>query len=227
MRKSLLVVLIVLAVIVLVLSVTPLRPLKKLLPHERVPRDTTSPPKNQDTFPAVSPPAIASSGFLVGPVVFHWFRTQGNANTVGQFLSPWLPLEGRRAWDGSVEFWRNQDEQIVRSRSTFIFFEIPFQNAWGKEMDNHLTAIKERKDAGLPVFKVAPYFADESWNWKKQELSTDAGVDAFYAEIHRWFTRFFASGLTKEDLAWADGRVLDGLWMVNGAGARAASFFSG
>ncbi len=156
--------------------------------------------------------------WLIGPVVFHWFRADPQQlGGIGQFMSPWLPFEGRRAWDGSVQFWKNQDADIARSGATFIFFEIPFQNEWGPEIDNHLQALKERKDAGLPLFKIAPYFAKETWNWQTVNLNTAEGIDEFYTEMAKWFTRFFRSGLTADDLAHVGDDALIGLWSVDGS----------
>jgi hypothetical protein len=153
---------------------------------------------------------------LIGPVVFHWFNA-----TEGQFQTVWLPLEGRRAWDGSVRFWRRQEKDIMAAGFNMILFEVPF--SWEQEQRNHLTAIRERRNESLPVPRIAPFFAAESFESysERKDISTAEGKDAFYRKIRDWFLlyrdvfRLEPGGrIDPSQLAFVNGKVLISLWWV-------------
>ena len=153
---------------------------------------------------------------LIGPVVFHWFNA-----TQGQFQTVWLPLEGRRAWDGSVKFWRKQEKDIMAAGFNMILFEVPF--SWEQEQRNHLTAIKERRNESMPVPRIAPFFAAESFESysEPKDISTAEGKDAFYGKIRDWFLRYRGvfslqpgGRIDTSQLAFVGDKVLICLWWV-------------
>lgn len=172
-----------------------------------------------------SPDAAASttSGLdgarkLAGPVVFHWFEERR-----GQALSAWLPLEGRPAWDGSVEFWSRQDRLVVESGFNFIFFDVAWQ--FPDPMRNHLLALRAARDAGREVPLVAPFFAPEAFECApcRRDFGGVSGFGGLLEAMRRWFSMALPI-LGPEGLATVDGRrVLVGLWFLPGAETAPAS----
>src|SRR5207302_315702 len=69
------------------------------------PVNAVTPPPGALYTPASS---FNSTDHIVSTTVFHWFGA-----TDGQQIGPWRPLEGRPAWDGSVDFFKRQIKDIM------------------------------------------------------------------------------------------------------------------
>ena len=181
---------------------------------------------------ALSLPAAAGSSPLgyeepetwIGPVYFSWFRVDGRGRPVGQFYSPWVPKEGRGKWDGSVKFHKRHLRHIAQAGFNMIF-AVSIHGY--EEQETHLfEAIKRRKRRGLPVPKVAPFFAAGSFECREcpKRFGGPHGKNEFFAAVSGWYERFF-SVLGPDDLAFYDGRVLTGVWWVPGNDSAGEFFF--
>src|SRR3989344_5731625 len=173
---------------------------------------------------------VGSAEKLVGPVVFHNFRSKdtGKPSGAGQYQTVWLPLEGRSAWDGSATFWKKQTRDIIDSGSNFIFFEVSRPD-WNEEMANHLTAINQLASEGYIVPKIAPYFHPSSWSMNASsppfDLTSAAGKDAFYQVIKNWFTSYLGI-LPNDKLVRVSCKVLIGLWEIPGCSSAPSDIFA-
>lgn len=158
----------------------------------------------------------------VGPVVFNWF---GPKTTPGQWQSPWLPLEGRDAWDGSVAFWRKQERDMIDAGFNFIIFQIP--HGWEWEMRNHLLANRALLAEGQWAPMIAPNFEAASWPCYEclKDFQTPWGKDAAYQIFKEWFDLYF-SILDEDRLVRVLGKVLLILWYVPGCESAPGDFLT-
>ncbi|MDX1500875.1 MAG: hypothetical protein R3325_00835 [Thermoanaerobaculia bacterium] len=169
------------------------------------------------TPPRLTPPPGAQlPQTWIGPVYFSWFRVNRHGSVMGQYYGPWVPLEGRRAWDGSEAYHRRQIAEIAKARFNMIFAVDTFE--YRQEQSNLFAAIAERRARGREAPRVAPYFAAGSFACRDcpKRFDTAAGKGELYRVVRKWFDRFLAE-LGGDDLVWVDGRVLVGLWWVPGA----------
>ena len=170
-------------------------------------------------------PAFAEPEIWVGPVYFSWFRVNRHGSVMGQYYGPWVPLEGRRAWDGSVAHHKRHLAHIAKARFNMIFAVDTWE--YRREQSNLFAAIREREATGRKVPRVAPYFAAGSFECRECPLDF-ATVEArrdFYRVVKQWFLRFFEHR-DAGDLVWIDGKVLIGLWWVAGAETARPAFFT-
>lgn len=185
----------------------------------------------------------------IGAVFFHWYGMNDNGLPNGQFFSPWLPLEGRDKWDGSVDFYARQT--LLYSYANFNM--IPFQDVHNRTQDqrNHLTAIKQLRDVDarrtligelqkeyatvvfkdataedLRVPKVSPFIDQGSFPdaGRIKDFTKTADKEEFYTHLSD-LCRDVIDILGPEGFAWHQGRVLVNVWYVPGAESAKRDFF--
>ncbi|MBI2049114.1 MAG: hypothetical protein HYT29_01615 [Parcubacteria group bacterium] len=155
---------------------------------------------------------------LIGPVVFHWFT----ANS-GQWTSPWIPIEGRRAWDGGVDFWKSQERLMRQAGFNMELFQVSYHN--DLQQKNHLLAISDNRRKMLSTPKIVPFFESASFlsYSEEKDLRTARGREDFYQVIKKWFEMYLevfygaqSSGrlLDASQLASIDRKVLVAVWYV-------------
>lgn len=175
-----------------------------------------------------------------GPVFFHWVSMNDDGTQRGQWYSPWLPHEGRAAWDGSVEHFAEHTLFVSYTGSNMLLFQ--YARWYEREMWNHVEAIRRLHDPGyrqatmdavteregvdvfqgltasdLPVPKVMPFLALESFPeyFREKDFHTDEDRELFFAEVVTVLDRLLGE-LGRDALAWMDGKLLMGLWYVPG-----------
>ena len=149
----------------------------------------------------------------IGPVYFHWHGMNKNGTPTGLYFSPWLPLEGRAKWDGSVAHHKKHDRYLINAGFNLILFEDP--KGWRWSQKNHLQSLKELKANGKKVPKVAPFFAAESFKkfHRHKNFNRARDFNTFYGIVESWFKMFFKV-MGRNDLAWYQDKVLIAMWNV-------------
>lgn len=192
---------------------------------------------------------LVDAKLWTGAVFFHWYGMDDNGLPNGQFYSPWVALEGRDKWDGSVDFYARHT--LLYSYAGFNM--IPFQDVHDRVQDqrNHLTAIKELRDVdtrrslmremeaeyGIEVFrgagaedlavpKVSPFidqgsFPDAS---RVKDFTKTADKEEFYTHLSD-LCRDVLDILGPEGFAWHQGRVLINIWYIPGAESAKRDFY--
>ncbi len=153
------------------------------------------------TAPAATPagplytpaPSFAANDKVVSATVFHWF-----GSTDGQQLGPWRPLEGRPAWDGSVDFFKRQIKDIMDANIRVMYVHLMADPAHEQKRVNLFQAAAELRTQGYNVPKVAPFF-DVPLTFIPQfgytspvDLNTAAGKDTFVNQYKRFFTQYWS-----------------------------------
>ena len=162
-----------------------------------------------------SPPArtLTASSRYVSATVFHWYTSTG-----GQLSGPWRPLEGRPAWTGEPDFWRDQIKQIMSANIDVLYVHlIPSSE---EQRVNLFEALSQMRAEGYDVPKVAP-FLDPLITWNEQppvNLATTAGKDEFVSHYIRFFEQYYSVNTDADAdkyLAQMNGRVQLDTWHVH------------
>jgi hypothetical protein len=131
---------------------------------------------------------------IVSATVFHWFGA-----TNGQLIGPWRPLEGRPAWDGSVDFWKRQIKDIMDANIQMMYVHLMTDPAHEQRRVNLFQAAGELRAEGYNVPKIAP-FLDPAVIWPAVspptpptiDLATTAGKTEFVNHYKRFYEQYFS-----------------------------------
>lgn len=149
---------------------------------------------------------------IVSTSVFHWYVPSG-----GQLSGPWVPLEGRIHWDGTVGWWRFQVQQMMAANVDVLYVHLIPQLEFVRV--NLFRALRALREEGYDVPKVAP-FLDPLITWHDgtpPDLATEAGKDELASHYVRFFEQYFAVNPDQhaaDYLARIDGRVVLDTWHV-------------
>lgn len=161
-----------------------------------------------------SPPPreLTTNSRYVSATVFHWFLSKS-----GQNSGPWRPLEGRAAWTGEPEFWRDQIKQIMSANVDVIFVHL-IRHAEVQRV-NLFRALSQLRAQGYDVPKVAPFLDPLIiWDGKPRvDMAAVAGKDELVGEYIRFFKQYFSANLDPQAdayLARMNGKIQLDTWHV-------------
>jgi hypothetical protein len=153
------------------------------------------------------------SSHLVGTTFFHWFGIQQ-----GQLSSPWIPIDGRDTWDGSVEFWKRMIKQVMNANIDVLYVEL-IPDMEDKRV-NLFLALKLLRAEGWNVPKICPFLDPEitySILGFNGNASTPAGKDEIVSHYIRFFNQYYSvnDDLFADDYIYTqDGRPVLNVWHV-------------
>jgi hypothetical protein len=151
---------------------------------------------------------------VIGTTLFHWYTTNG-----GQLSGPWIPVEGREQWDGSVEFWKRMIKQLMMADIDVLYvIVIPDMEV---QRGNLFMALYELRSEGWNVPKVCPFF-DPMITYTvlgyHGDASTEAGKDEIVWHYIRFYKQYYAVNTDPyaDDYVYTiDGHPVLNVWHVN------------
>jgi len=131
---------------------------------------------------------FSRSDRIIAATVFHWFTRDG-----GQVSGPWIPLNGRESWDGSVAFWKRMIKQLMRAGVDVLHvIQIPFME---EQRGNLFMALYQLRAEGWDVPKVCPFFdpvITYSLLGYRPDAATEEGKDEIVGHYIRFYKQYFA-----------------------------------
>jgi len=99
----------------------------------------------------VAGPAFSVSSHIVGTSFFPWYGPGE-----WQVVSPWIPIKGRKSWNGKVDYWKRMIKQLMAANIDVIhILVIPVMD---EARRNLFRALNELRREGWVVPKVCPFF---------------------------------------------------------------------
>ena len=125
---------------------------------------------------------------VVGTTLFHWFGLNE-----GQVTGPWIPLNGRDSWDGSVGFWKRMIKQLMRADIDVLYvIEIPQMD---EKRGNLFMALYQLRAEGWHVPKVCPFF-DPMITYSilgyNGDASTTEGKDEIVSHYIKFYKQYYS-----------------------------------
>jgi hypothetical protein len=142
--------------------------------------------------------------------LFTWFTASG-----GQLESNWVPLEGRSAWDGGVNFWKDQVKQLMAANVDTLYVHM-YGTQNRTQRQNLFGALSQLRSKGYDVPKVAPWLDDGGFA-SVADLSTSAGKNTFVTPYTQFFTDYYAANTdaaADSYLHQVDGKVVLNTWQT-------------
>ncbi len=146
---------------------------------------------------------------------FHWYNAQPRSQREG----PWRPLEGRAAWTGTTDFWREQIKDVMDAGIDVLYVHL-LPDFEGERVEL-FRALADLRADGYDVPYAAP-FLDTVITWDtlfspagSVDLSTVAGKDEFVDHYARWYEQYFAAENDAAALSYlleVDGRAALNTW---------------
>ncbi len=141
-------------------------------------------------------PLFSTSSHVVGTSIFHWYTENG-----GQLISPWIPIEGRKSWDGGVDFWKRMIKQSMAANiDVYYILVIPVME---QERITLFRALNELRREGWDVPKVCPFF-DPIITYTIKGVHGNAATEAGKDEIVGHYTRFYKQYFSQNSDEFAD-----------------------
>lgn len=133
---------------------------------------------------------------IVATSFFPWY---GDGSL--QFSGPWIPLEGRDAWDGSVDYWKSMIKQIMAANIDVIYIlVIPIMH---ESRINLFRALQELRREGWDVPKVCPFF-DPTITYSILGYNGDASTASGKDEIVSHYITFYNDYYSQNTDDYAD-----------------------
>ena len=135
-----------------------------------------------------------------------------------QLHGPWIPAEGRAAWDGSIEYWKKMIKQTMYANIDVLYVElIP---AVEQSRGNLFIALKELRQDGWEVPKVCPFLdplITYSHLGQNGDCSTEAGKDELVGHYIRFFEQYYLANTDEfaDDFVYTqDGHPVLDIWHI-------------
>lgn len=146
---------------------------------------------------------------IVSASFFHWYTSEE-----GQKVGPWLPLEGRENWTGSVDWWKGQIRQVMRSNIDVLYVHLI--ERLEEQRVNLFESLSELRAEGYDVPKIAP-FLDPMIIWLGEvvDLSTAEGRQELVSHYIRFYEQYFSvntDDFAESYIAKIDGRPILVTW---------------
>ncbi len=151
---------------------------------------------------------------VIGTTFFHWY---GSGDW--QYSSPWIPIEGRSSWDGSIDYWKRMIKQLMMADIDVIYvIVIPITE---EARGNLFMALYELRSQGWNVPKVCPFLDPEitySLLGYNGNAATQEGKDELVGHYIRFYRQYYA--VNKDQFAddyiyTQDGRPVLNVWHVH------------
>jgi len=146
---------------------------------------------------------------IVSTSFFHWYTSDE-----GQKVGPWMPLEGRENWTGSVEWWKGQVKQAMRANIDVLYVHLI--ERLEDQRVNLFESLSELRAEGYDVPKIAP-FLDPMIIWLGDviDLSTVEGRQELVSHYIRFYDQYFSVNTDEfaaSFIAKIDGRPILVTW---------------
>ena len=135
-----------------------------------------------------------------------------------QVNGPWIPLEGRESWDGSVEFWQRMIKEAMAANIDVFYVElIPKME---ESRINFFLALNKLRSQGWNVPKISPFLDTEitySELGYKANCATQEGKDELIGHYIRFFRQYYAANTDDyaDDYIYTqDGRPVLDIWHI-------------
>jgi len=130
---------------------------------------------------------FTTNSHIVSTSFFCWYG-QGE----WQVKSPWIPEEGRNAWDGSINYWKSMIKQTMYANIDVLYIElIPLVE---QSRGNLFIALKELRAEGWDVPKICP-FLDPQITYSvlgySANCATSAGKDELISHYIRFYQQYY------------------------------------
>lgn len=157
--------------------------------------------------------SFSTASHIVSTSFFTWFSAEG-----GQQSSPWIPLEGRETWTGTVSFWMNFIKEVMACNIDVLYVElIPYME---NQRGNLFMALYLLRSQGWEVPKVCPFLDPEitySLLGYHGDCSTEEGKDELVGHYIRFYNQYFAvnTDAYADDFVYTqDGHPVLDIWHI-------------
>ncbi|RKX45269.1 MAG: hypothetical protein DRP64_04960, partial [Verrucomicrobia bacterium] len=146
---------------------------------------------------------------VVSTSFFHWYTADD-----GQKVGPWLPLEGRENWTGSVEWWKGQVKQTMLANIDLLYVHLICEME--EQRVNLFRSLAELRAEGYDVPKIAPFLDPMIiWQGTVVDLSTAPGRQELLSHYVRFYEQYFSANgdeFAESYVAKIDGRPILVTW---------------
>ncbi len=115
-----------------------------------------------------------------------------------QLNGPWIPVNGRGSWDGSVEYWKRMIKQVMAANIDVLYVElIPVME---DSRVNFFSALMSLREEGWNVPKVCPFLDPEityTLLGYHADCSTEEGKDELIGHYIRFYKQYYAANTDK------------------------------
>ena len=153
------------------------------------------------------------SSHIVSTSFFCWYG-EGEWQVNG----PWIPVNGRSSWDGSVDFWKRMIKEAMAANIDVFYVElIPVMEA---SRVTFFWALQQLRAEGWNVPKVCPFLDTEitySYLGYNADCSTAAGKDELVGHYIRFYKQYYAANYDSyaDDFIYTqDGHPVLNIWHI-------------
>ena len=153
------------------------------------------------------------SNHIVSTTLFCWY-----GSGEWQFNGPWIPLNGRDSWDGSVEFWKRMIKEAMAANIDVFYVElIPVME---QSRATFFQALMLLRSEGWNVPKVCPFLDTEitySVLGYDADCSTEKGKDELIGHYIRFYKQYYAANTDQyaDDYIYTqDGHPVLDIWHI-------------
>jgi hypothetical protein len=131
-----------------------------------------------------------------------------------QVNGPWIPLDGRTSWNGTVDFWKQMIKQAMAANIDVFYVELIPQ--MDQVRVNFFQALYLLRTEGWNVPKVSPFF-DTEITYTIFGFNGDCGTEAGKDELASHYIRFYKQYYAANTDIYADDYIytLDGSPVLN------------
>jgi len=135
-----------------------------------------------------------------------------------QLDGPWLPINGRDSWDGSIEYWKRMIKQAMMANIDVFYVElIPVMQ---QSRGNLFIAMRQLRADGWDVPKICPFLDPEitySMLGFHADCSTEAGKDELISHYIEFYNEYFSVNTDEfaDDYIYSqDGHPVLNIWHI-------------
>ena len=135
-----------------------------------------------------------------------------------QLDGPWIPVNGRDSWDGSIEFWKTMIKQVMFANIDVLYIElIPVME---QSRGNLFMALHQLRTEGWDVPKVCPFLDPEitySMLGFHADCSTEEGKDELIGHYIDFYKEYYAANTDPhaDDFIYTqDGHPVLDIWHI-------------
>ncbi len=154
------------------------------------------------------------SSHIVSTSFFGWYG-EGE----WQLNGPWIPVNGRNSWDGSIDYWKRMIKQVMAANIDVMYIElIPVME---QSRGNLFIALNQLRADGWNVPKVCPFLDPEitySLLGFNADCSTETGKDELVSHYIDFYKEYYAANTDQyaDDFIYTqDGHPVLNIWHIH------------
>ncbi len=136
-----------------------------------------------------------------------------------QLNGPWIPVNGRESWDGSIEFWKRMIKEVMFANIDVLYIElIPVMQ---QSRGNLFIALNQLRAEGWNVPKVCPFLDPEitySMLGFHADCSTEEGKDELIGHYIDFYEEYYSANTDPyaDDFIYTqDGHPVLDIWHIH------------